>query len=284
MMDVYFCFSDDAGSYERNRTSRFVRAHPYFIRSAVLLKASDWIWMRDKYKKLYSVYPLPAGKELKWSYIWSIIQHRRRGEEIPPGKPYSPFAHLSEEQLLDFVRDSLKLLSKVDHCCVIYTVTDNGLPSTGQISKKNIYRMHIQDLMQKVEYELEPLSGLAVVFLDPMGDSTADRIIRDAYADFYKGDTFVAEYRHIKDSLAYEFSHQSFGIRLADYAAGIFNGLLRGFSISTEFFKELIWPVLRKDSTKGDPFGYGIIEVPKRESVRHKIRQIVKDAMGLEFD
>jgi len=276
-MQVFFCFSDEAGSYRQSRSERFKRAHPYFIRSAVLLSVNDWVRVHDNYRGLLSESGLPFGKELKWSYIGSIIQHRKRGEEIPKDKPYAVFSRFSEEQLWNHVCACLQLLHDTDYCRLIYTVTDNVCPDTGSLSEWTIYQMHIQDLMQRIELELRPRRGLAIVFLDPLSDERANRFIRNAYASFYQGDEYIAGYRCIKDSLAYELSHHSSGIRFADYAAGMFNAFLRGFSPSTELFSELIWPLIRKNPSDGDPLGYGIIDVPKRVSVRANLKRILRE-------
>lgn len=276
-MRVFFCFSDETGSYKENRSARFIRAHPYFIRSAVLLGADDWVSIHNAYKRLLKQAGLEFQKELKWSYIGSIVKHRKRGEKIPEDKPYAKFARLSDEQLWDHVRKCLKLLHDANFCRLIYTVTDNACQATGKLSKETIYRMHIQDLMQRIEYELREKEGLAVVFLDPLPDERSNRLVREAYASFYQNDQFIAEYRCIKDSLAYELSHHSSGIRLADYAVGVFGGFLRGFPQSRELFVELIWPLVRKKPGDNDPLGYGIIEVPKRDEVRDRLKQKLEE-------
>ena len=277
-MRVFFCFSDDAGCYRRDRSERFLRAHPYFIRSAVLMSVEDWAKIKEKFENLLTESHFPHDQELKWSYIGSIVQHRRRGEIIPPDRPYAAFAHLSTEELWDFVYKCLKLLYDAESCVVIYTVTDNKHFATGPVTEENIHAMHIQDLMQRIEMELRPVQGLAIMFSDTMSEERLNRTIRDAYAEIYQKDTFIAEYRCIKDSLAFELSHQSVGIRLADYAAGAFNAFLRGFSPGSGLFRTLIYPKVRKDPCTGSPIGYGIIDVPKRSMVRAKLEKLLREA------
>lgn len=268
-MDVYFVFSDEAGAYKAQRGQSFLRAHPFFCRSAIMLRADEWRAIRLDFENLRGVYELPTGSELKWSYVHSIYGHRRRGEEIPSDKPYSLFSHLSDDQLLGFVSESLALLRHCEHCRVVYTFTDNK--AIGQIERARLYEMHVQDIMQRTEMELQSFDGLGIFFLDPSNAQT-DQHLRDAYASLYTQGDFIANYQHVKDSLAFEVSQHSFGIRLADYAAGVFNGFLRTFETSTTWFQELVWPVLRK-SPGGDALGYGIIEIPKRDFVREAVRQ-----------
>jgi len=281
-MRVFFCFSDEAGCYRKERSERFIKAHPFFIRSAVLISVEDWLKMKQHFEKLLKRAHLPYDKELKWSYIGSIIQHRKRGEAIPPEKPYAAFSHLSTEELWDFVRGCLKLLHDAESCVVIYTVTDNQHFATGPVTEETIHTMHIQDLMQRIELELRPHQGLAIMFSDTMSEERLNRIVRNAYAEVYRSDRFIEEYRCIKESLAFELSHQSIGIRLADYAAGAFNAFLRSFSPGSDLFCNLIYPKVRKSPTTGSPIGYGIIDVPKRAMVRAKLQRLLKEASLLE--
>lgn len=276
-MRVFFCFSDETGAYECERSERFIKAHPYFIRSSVLLSVDDWVHIHIKYKKLLKETGLPFQKELKWSYIGSIVQHRKRGEAIPRDRPYAEFSCLSNMQLWGHVRKCLELLKSANFCKIIYTVTDNACQATGRVSKEMIYQMHIQDLMQRIEYKMRKESGLAIIFLDPLPDERTNRLIREAYGLFYQNDPFISQYEGIKDSLAYELSHHSSGIRLADYAAGIFAGFLRGFSPSQELFVELVWPLVRK-SDNHEVLGYGIIDVPKRREVQEKLKKRLREA------
>ena len=268
-MSVHFVFSDDAGGYKTDRRERFNRANPFFIRSGMIIRGDDWPSLRDGFTGLQERYQIPASSELKWSYIGSILAHRKRGEPIPSGRAYSVFSNYSTEDLIGFVREAVNLLKKCEFCRIVYTVTNNN--RVGQISKEKLYKMHIQDMMQRIEYELQSRDGLAVMFLDPQNDA-GDRYVREAYATIYREGDFIKEYRHIIDSLAFALSHQSFGIRLADYIAGIFNDFLRGYQLSRELFLNQIWPLLRKNPV-GDPLGRGICEVPTDDKIRGEIRE-----------
>jgi hypothetical protein len=151
----------------------------------------------------------------------------------------------------------------------VYTVTNNGLVS--QITKEGLYKWHIQDLMQRTEMELQSSGGLAVMFLDPK-DKPIDGFVRSAYATIYHEGDFIRKYLHITDSVTFVLSHQSFGVRIADYVVGIFNSFLRGYQLGTELFIHQVWPLIRK-TPSGDPLGWGICEVPKDATVRGKIRE-----------
>jgi hypothetical protein len=268
-MAAYFVFSDEAGDYHRFPSPRFLRAHPYFIRTGVMIKAEDWPLLRDKFNIVQIEHQFPTDHEFKWSYIWSIKVHRRRGEAIPADCPYAPFKDYSEEELLSFVRDTLDLLKSCEFCRIVYTITDNGIVQ--QVPKGKLYKMHIQDLMQRTEMELQGVEGLAVVFLDPKDEAT-DSYVRGTYASIYQDGDFISKYLHITDSLTFVLSNQSFAIRFADYVAGIFNGFMRGYGESTQLFRNQIWSLVRKNPI-GNPLGWGICEVPTDDDVRAKIRE-----------
>lgn len=275
-MAVHFAFSDDSGKYERCRGESFNRRNPFFILSAVIICGDDWPLLRDGFTGLQEHYQLPTSIELKWSYIGSIMAHRKRGEAIPANRPYSVFSDYLTEDLISFVIGTINLLKKCEFCRIVYTVTNNK--QVGEISRENLYKWHIQDIMQRTELELQSHDGLAVMFLDPQ-DVAGDSCLREAYATIYHEDAFIKTYSHIIDSLTFAHSHHSCGIRVADYVAGIFNGFLRGYSESTELFHRQVWPLLRKNSV-GDPLGWGICEVPRDERVRGQIREKL-EATGL---
>ena len=269
VMSIHFIFSDEAGDYCEARGTKFLKANPYFIRASVMIEGDAWAVLRDMFQQIQMKYRFPTNYELKWCYIGSIMAHRKRGESIPDGRRYSAFRDWSNDELLGFVEDTVGLLRMCDFCRVVYTLTDNG--RVPNISSEKLYKMHIMDLMQRVELELAPKSGLGVIFLDPK-DQPTDSLVRAAYTRIYQDGDFIDKYLHIADSLSFVFSDQSFGIRFADYLAGIFNNFLRGYPQSEELFKKAIWPIVRK-SPIGNPLGWGICEVPSDVSVREKIKE-----------
>jgi hypothetical protein len=269
-MAVYFVFSDEAGDYSKYPSQRFLNGHPYLIRAGVLIKGDNWPLLRDAFSSLKGRYPFPKGCELKWSYIGSIMAHRKRGENIPNDREYSPFRDFSNEELLGFVRDTISLLRQYEFCRIVYTITDNS--REWHIAKDKLYKMHIQDLMQRTEIQLQDVvEGLAVMLLDPKDEAT-DSSVRNAYAAIYRDGDFITKYNHITDSLSFALSNQSFGIRFADYSAGIFNNFMREYSVSTGLFKDQVWPLIYKNPI-GNPLGWGICEVPTDSSARGKIRE-----------
>lgn len=243
-MSVYFVFSDEAGDYKPPLGEKFLKAHPYFIRSGVCVSGEDWPSLRDGFSNLEDKCGLPRGYELKWSCINYIIKCRRNGEKIPVKSKCAPFQHYADETLLGFVKDVLDLMKRCENRFIIYTVTDNARVKGSYPPRSDLHKWHIQDLMQRTEFELQERGGLAVVFLDPKS-ARGDLDIRRMYASIYQEGDFIEKYRHVMDSLSFFLSEHSIGIRLADYTAGIFNGFMRGFDQSTTLFKNQVWPLVK---------------------------------------
>jgi hypothetical protein len=271
---TYLVFSDETGQYVESADEDFCRRYPYYVRSAVLLDVESWRKLKEEYFKLKTgKYSLPADKEIKWSYLWSLKKHFRNNEVIPEGREYSFLRGVSYEKLLSFVSDSCELMGQCTYCKIIFTVSFNNVSHV--MHKASLLKMHLQDLMQRIEMEIQSNpDNLAILFLDSENQEM-ERLLRAAYREIYLADDFIREYAHIKDSILFELSHHSFGIQMADYTAGIFNGFLRGFNESSDLFLKFIYPLVRRDKSSGTILGYGITEIPKDANCRSALDNIL---------
>ena len=271
-MGIYFAFSDESGAYKKEKGKKFLKKHPYFIRATYIIKGTEWKLLSQTYRNLKEKYRIPLNKELKWSYIWSLRSYQKNNKSIPTDKPFYFLKDIDYHELINFVEETLYLLNHhLSYAKIIITVTFNN--SDLNFSDVEIYKMHLQDLMQRIEMELQSSEeNLAVLFLDPISEEK-DKLLREAYHSLYMEDDFIKRYSHIKDSLNFENSHQSVGIQLADYIAGCFSGFLKDFERSIKLFCETVAPLLRINPRNRDPFGYGIVEVPKNRSIRNILQK-----------
>lgn len=83
------------------------------------------------------------------------------------------------------------------------------------------------------------------------------------------------KYKNIYSGVLTESSLQSAGIQIADYAAGIMNGYLRGallsrgkYEFATDLFNEFILSRLRRHPDDRI-MGYGVREVPSDANIRN---------------
>ena len=268
-MPVFFVFSDEAGSYRQNRSEKFLKAHPFYVRASLIISADDWIRLNSKYLKIKGEYAIPKDKEFKWSFIWSLKKSKTDGT-LTKKDEYYFLKNYTEEDLIAFVIDCLKILTECSFCKLIFTITFNSL--VPRINEADLYKMHLQDTMQRIEMEIQNKSdNLAIIFLDPVGLRN-DSNLRQSYHEIYIHGDFIQEYKHIKDSLSFELSHHSVGIQIVDFCAGIFNSALKGFPVAKDIFKNYIWGFIRKDKSE-NAYGYGIVEVPKNNILRDKIKR-----------
>lgn len=240
-MAVFFVFSDEAGQYQRERTDRFLRAHPYYCRATIIIDAADWIRLRPEFYKLKERTCLISrfSKKLNGHIFgpYTSIERIKNKEKISKKKPYYFLRNHNPDDLLEFVKEALDLLKACDSCHIIYTVTINDRTKTPRILQQNIIRMHLQDIMQRVEMQIQTKpNSIGILFFDPVNSKT-DKYIREAYQTIYQEGDFIVDYSHIKDSIAFELSHHSFGVQLADYCAGILDGCLKNYEKILNYLK-----------------------------------------------
>jgi hypothetical protein len=142
-------------------------------------------------------------------------------------------------------------------------------------------KMHLQEHMQRIEMQIQTRSeeNLAVLFFDPVCENT-DKLLRDIYFELFNSGDFIDSYKHIKDSLNIEHSHQSVGIQLADYISGAFSAFMKGrsspnYERGKQIFYKHVHPNLRKYN--GTIWGIGIREVPSDMNYRRKLSDEMKE-------
>jgi len=292
-MATYFVFSDESGKYNENYRNR---GHKYFVRSALLFDSANWLAVKTRIDALKVQAQIPVETEFKWNYMRLIYNHQKGGRRIRPKGGAYPFRKHDIDELIAFVRRTISLFHRYGESKIICTFTENlpirrwrillgGSTATEGTSRnptrQNICKWHLQELMQRVEMEMQRSNSLAVVFFDEESDRTTEKHVRNCYHDMYHNGDFIKNYQHIKDSLCFEDSSHSTGIQVADYIAGIFNAFLNDDDISYALMRDCILPILRKEST-GDYLGYGIREVPRDESKRQSVSEKIKRKLLVE--
>ena len=274
-MTIYFAFSDENGGYKMCPGNRFLKSTPYYSRSTFIILAEEWKKLSEGFKNIKAEkYNLPNDREIKWSYAWSLYKHMENDKPISKSKSYSFLNGTNYQTLIKFFSDVINLLSDLSYAKVVLTYSDNQRCSN--LKEHNFYKWHLQEIMQRLEMELQDNdANLCVLFIDPISEEK-NRLLREAYSEIFCSGDFIKRYGHIKDSLNLEFSHHSIGIQIADYIAGCFNGFLRGYEDSMNIFIERVYPIIRKNS-RGNPVGYGVREVPKNKKLRDEIIQRLSD-------
>ncbi|MEZ4873978.1 MAG: DUF3800 domain-containing protein [Flavobacteriaceae bacterium] len=270
-MAIKFGFSDECGVYLPLRTKEHNEIHPYYLRSLFIINGDSYKSLVSEFKALKTEFGLPQ-KEIKWAHIWSLRSCQKHGKEPKSNKDFYFLKDFDYHHIIDFAEKSLELLSKIPECKTIYTITNNRTDAS--FSEKDLFKMHITSLLQRVQYEtqIEP-NDLTVLFFDPIGDKKS-KLLRETYFEIQSNGDFVKDYTHIKDSLNLEYSHHSSGIQIADFLAGVMNGVLKGYDRSIDIFNKTVRKTLRHYNNK--ILGAGICEVPTNYSERSDLRIYLK--------
>jgi hypothetical protein len=278
-MSIYFGFSDECGSYQIEKTKRYLSAHPHYIRSTLLIKADEWKILNKSFIALKTQYDLPLVKEIKWAYLWQLRNYQIKKQIVPANKDFKFLEQYDYHDLIEFVDKCLNLLNQLEFKKIIISHTDNV--NCSKINEKAMLKMHLQEHMQRIEMQIQTRSeeNLAVLFFDPVSENT-DKLLRDIYFELFNSGDFIDSYKHIKDSLNIEHSHQSVGIQIADYISGAFSAFIKGlnspnYDRGKQMFYKHVHPNLRKYN--GTIWGVGIREIPADMSYRRSLSNEMKE-------
>ncbi|WP_288984698.1 DUF3800 domain-containing protein [uncultured Flavobacterium sp.] len=270
-MAIKFAFSDECGHYSPVRTEKQNKVHPFYIRSLFIIDGGDYKNLCQNFAVLKQDYGLPE-KEIKWAHIWTLRTHHKKGTKPNEKDDCFFLKDIDHHKIIDFVENALMLLQNLEFSKTIFTITNNN--SNAKFSEKDLFKMHITSLLQRVQYEVQANSeDLAVLFFDPLSENKS-KLLREIYFDIQVNGDFVQNYTHVKDSLNLEFSHHSTGIQLADFLAGVMSGTLKGYERSVQIFNNAVRPMLR--DYKNKILGAGICEVPTNTTERQKMREHFK--------
>ena len=266
-MSNYFVFTDEAGTYQRHPSAAHINKHPFYIRSNVLMSIDDYRQYQKDLQRISGEYEIPFDEEIKWSDLWTRARHPRN----------QLIANMSETRLKGYYRRIFETAAGKESTLFMFTATDI-IGRTCDLNNDTIYRFHLQDAFQRVQMDMRSEDGFAVFVMDELNAETIRQIKAACHAFTMQGD-FV-QYKHLYQGVLIENSLYSPGIQLADYAAGIMNGYLRGkivspgnYQFATDLYVEFIKPRLRC-YVNGKIVGYGMVDIPKHTHFRGQLEAI----------
>jgi len=265
--ETFFAYSDEYGSYQEQKTDKYLRAHPFYIRSVILLDSNEWKILDSKVRTLKRKHGLPQDGEVKWAHLWSLRRHQTDGKEIRKNQPFYFLRDIDYHVLIAYVDEVLAFYSGLCSSKVIFTVTDNR--AIRSISAERLYQMHLMNIAQRLQYDLQSSGSLAVLFFDSVSESV-DRLLKDAWHAISSGSDYVRQYTCIKRSAYIEHSHQSPGMQVSDYVAGVIGSYIKAqvsgqqtnYARGISMFDNHIRPILRNNSATNQVTGYGALNVP----------------------
>lgn len=264
MRDSFLVFTDEAGAYNKRPTEKFRNSHPFYIRSNISLLSDDFRLFQNEVQKLNDRYHIPVGEEIKWSDLWEIHNGKYRSDFL---------SSFTEDTLKGYYRRVLEIAADKQSLQYLFTITCVYTQLCYQ-SEEEILKFHLQEAMQRVNMDAQP-DGFSTIIMDELNPDKIKKLKTACHEIAVKGD-FI-KYKNIYSGVLTESSSQSAGIQLADFAAGITNGYLRGallsrgkYEFATDLFNEFILPNLRHHPD-GRIMGYGVREVPHDTAIRNKL-------------
>lgn len=210
-MDAYFTFTDECGQYKKERNDNFRKAHPYYVRSNVIISLFDFLTLQENMGDIKKKFGVDPKLEIKWSHYGNAVKNKKKS--IP--------GNLSSEQIKDYFLEILKIVSGLRSAKIYYTVTDNNAKE--KIKEEKLLKMHIQNALQRVQMTVSG-GGFAVFVTDDLNNNT--KILKKAtYEMMSKGD--FLKYKDVKKGIYMDFSDQCPGLQVADIYAGIFTASLK---------------------------------------------------------
>ena len=168
-MSTYFAFSDECGAYKQNLSRYFLKIPPYYLRATYVIKATEWKTLRQEVAAQKDDFELSKKEEIKCSYICSLRSSQIIGHDINEERDWYFLRNHHWEDLLNYVENILSILKKeLDYCIALVTLTPNDGP---QLRPRNLHRMHIQDKIQRLQYDIQECEGeLCVPFFDSVNN------------------------------------------------------------------------------------------------------------------
>lgn len=263
----YFVFTDEAGAYQRRPSDAHIRSHPFYIRSNVVMAIDDYRQYQIDMQRISGEYEIPFDEEIKWSDLWSKTKGNPRNDLI---------AHMPLNRLKGYYRKVFETAAEKESTCFMFTVTDIVGRTCGWRSEL-VYKSHLQDAFQRIQMDMGTID-FATFVMDELNEGTIKQIKAACHHFTVHGD-FV-DYKNLYQGVLTENSLYSPGIQLADYAAGIMNGYLRGkivspgnYQFATDLYDEFIKPRLRSHFN-GAIVGYGVVDIPKKTAFRNQLESI----------
>ena len=263
----YFVFTDEAGAYQRRPSDAHIRSHPFYIRSNVVMAIDDYRQYQIDMQRISGEYEIPFDEEIKWSDLWSKTKGNPRNDLI---------AYMPLNRLKGYYRKIFETATGKESTCFMFTVTDIVGRTCGWRSEL-VYKSHLQDAFQRIQMDMGTID-FATFVMDELNEETIKQIKAACHHFTVHGD-FV-DYKNLYQGVLTENSLYSPGIQLADYAAGVMNGYLRGkivspgnYQFATDLYDEFIKPRLRSHFN-GAIVGYGVVDIPKKTTFRNQLESI----------
>lgn len=259
-LDVYFNFTDECGIYNKNRSDKFNKNNPFFVRSNLIISVDDYISLQQKMTEIKAELGIEERVEIKWSHYGNVLKNNC-DKKVKH--------NLNAEELIDYYRSMLNFLCELKSVCIYYTITKND--SIGKIDEIKLIKMHLQNAYQRVQQTMEERDGYAIVVADDLNDKS--KVLKQAIYELMLSGDYV-KYTKIKKGLYIDYSDECSGLQMADILAGIFTATLKyvntenqksKFKVGYDLFFKYVYKKVRVSNwyiPNYKVYGYGIKAIP----------------------
>lgn len=281
MSNVVFVFTDECGVYEKIKSEKMIKAHPYYVRSNLMISLEDYNKIEDKITKLKDNLGLPQATEIKWSHMGTLLKNRDVGYDI------------NLDKIKVYFRDVAKLINDCKSIKLYFTITK--LSETNKIDKVKLIKMHLQNAYQKIEMEIGEDDKKAIVIADDL-NSENKKLKKELYKLAVSGDRFL-DYKHIYKGLFVDYSDQCCGLQLADICAGIMTASLKyvdsedeskyKYQFAYDLLTQYLFGKIRTDDRGAscEVYGFGIKNIPKGsgEDCARRMAKVIEKTIMDDF-
>lgn len=244
---IYFFFIDDQGDVNNNQK--------WLLLGGLLISVQDYHHLSREIKKYNEKILKNDVREVKWSDLSAVSYLKNKEQNIKENKSFAYLKDFSIQELDDFIKGFFQLLNKYNYL-IILSVTNKEYFDVKPSLK--FIELQIEDLLQRVQYEIQNSSSLAIFVHDSRSKRQDNKKIKNIYKSLMSNSRFVQDYKNIIDNLFIEDSHLNSGIQISDFIVGVISGTLRSWKFSKELYKNYLQQKLRK-SPMGKVIGYGIL-------------------------
>lgn len=259
--NILFNFTDECGVYEKERSAMFLQSHPFYVRSNLIISASDYIKLEEAINEIKREFGVNFSTEIKWSHLGARLK-----------KYKTPIHHnLNIQQLQIYYDKVIELLIGLSSVKVYYTFTVNS--EIGKIDPINLLKMHLQNAFQRLQKDAKSSKSYGILIADELNDKTKN-LKKALYEITSEGDQFT-EYTHLHKGFFVDQSDQSCGLQIADILAGIFTASLKyqtagdgeksKFEYAHNLFVNKLYKIMRFRETPSfttEVYKSGIKEIP----------------------
>lgn len=197
-----FFFVDESGTPAMGGTQ-------FLVLAGLILRAEDWVVVRDKFDRLKAKFGLNPNIEIKWRHI----RH--------PGGHRNPLRVLSDTERTQFARNALGIIRETTYARIITVVVDKvaAYARPDVTSEEELYQHAVSLAMERFQYYLRAAKDFGIVVQDQR-HPRQDIRLRAFYMSLLTTGTRWTRFPNVIESVFLAPSDFSTGLQLVDYVAG----------------------------------------------------------------